>query len=834
MKELVDDGAVDQDNFDDLHTEQNRRGKRAGGWQNLGLDHPVFKAIDKLGYKQPTPIQRKTIPLILDGKDVVAMSRTGSGKTAAFVVPMVQKLKARSTTGARALLLSPTRELAMQTFGVLKQLAKYTGLRCACLVGGDNMDEQFSAIHENPDILIATPGRLLHLAVEMNLKLGSVKYVVFDEADRLFEMGLAEQLHDILKRLPESRQTLLFSATLPKLLIEFAKAGLSDPTLVRLDVDTKVSENMSMVFLACRAHDKISALLFLARKAIRQKEQTIIFCATMKHVEYVSAILTEAGLDCCFLYSQLDPAARKMNISRFREKACSLLVVTDVAARGVDIPLLDNAINLHFPSKSKLFVHRVGRVARAGKFGTAYSLVSPDEMAYVIDLFLFLGRPLKFASPTDVYNPKETLFGTFPEDLVHLETEFLRQVHETSMEVSDLAHKSDNAMKKYIRTRQQPSAESVRRAKKDYKHIECAPHPALDAKSLSMSASYDILQGIKNYRPNATIFEMNHNSKLTAATIMKGKRKAHEKFVKRGKEEPTDLAAAVAAAENEEESDEEVVESFDDVVKVTKIESSAPVEKSSSKLSRKRKYDAQKERDKLEHYIGYTAGDEHTERAFAVNNTFDEAAKAASVDIIGDDDKGLYRDKNKKKWDRKNKKFVGDQHSIKRIRTEEGTMVPASYKSGRYEKWQSKQKIKYRNQDDEDGEGEPQDNRGRGTRRFHHGAKGKDKGARNELKNPEQILKSRVAKQKKEDYQLHRRKENLARKMKTASGGKSGGGGGGKKFGSGGGGKKFGGGGGSKFGGGGKKFGGGSGGKFGGGGGGKKFGGGGGKGRGRK
>lgn len=193
------------------------------------------------------------------------------------------------------------------------------------------MEEQFSAIHENPDVyvlditvlqlsyffsLIATPGRLLHLSVEMNLKLSTVRYVVFDEADRLFELGFAEQLHDILKRLSESRQTMLFSATLPKMLIDFAKAGLSDPTLVRLDADTKISEKLSMVFLACRESDKSSALLYLARKSVKEQKQTIIFCATMKHVEYFSTILTEAGLDCCFLYSQLDASARKMNISR--------------------------------------------------------------------------------------------------------------------------------------------------------------------------------------------------------------------------------------------------------------------------------------------------------------------------------------------------------------------------------------------------------------------------------------------------------------------------------------------------------------------------------------
>lgn len=176
----------------------------------------------------------QTIPLVLEGRDVVAMARTGSGKTACFLIPLFEKLKVRTAkAGARALILSPTRELATQTIKFLKEIGRYTGLRSAVILGGDSMDDQFSAIHGNPDVIVATPGRFLHVCVEMELKLSSIEYIVFDEADRLFEMGFGEQLNDIVNRLPDSRQTLLFSATLPKVLVEFAKAGLSDPVLIR-------------------------------------------------------------------------------------------------------------------------------------------------------------------------------------------------------------------------------------------------------------------------------------------------------------------------------------------------------------------------------------------------------------------------------------------------------------------------------------------------------------------------------------------------------------------------------------------------------------------------
>jgi len=225
----------------------NKKRKKSGGFQSMGLSFPVFKGIMKKGYRLPTPIQRKTIPLIMDGKDVVAMARTGSGKTAAFLIPMFERFKAHSAkVGARGLILSPTRELALQTLKFTKELGRFTGLKASVILGGDRMEDQFEALHGNPDIIIATPGRFLHVMMEMDLKLASVEYVVFDEADRLFELGFSQQLHEILHRLPDSRQTLLFSATLPRLLVDFTKAGLTDPVLLRLDVESKLSDQLKV------------------------------------------------------------------------------------------------------------------------------------------------------------------------------------------------------------------------------------------------------------------------------------------------------------------------------------------------------------------------------------------------------------------------------------------------------------------------------------------------------------------------------------------------------------------------------------------------------------
>ena len=183
---------------------QNRKKKKSGGFQSMGLSHEVLRGALVKGYRVPTPIQRKTVPIILEGKDVVAMARTGSGKTAAFLVPMFQKLLLKTaqigtqSKGARAMILSPTRELALQTLSFTRELGKFCGLKSVCILGGDSMEKQFSKMHDNPDIVIATPGRFVHLCVEMGLKLNAIQYVVFDEADRLFEMGFGEQLREII------------------------------------------------------------------------------------------------------------------------------------------------------------------------------------------------------------------------------------------------------------------------------------------------------------------------------------------------------------------------------------------------------------------------------------------------------------------------------------------------------------------------------------------------------------------------------------------------------------------------------------------------------------
>lgn len=493
----------------------------------MGLSEPVLKGIRRKGYRLPTPIQRKAMPLILQGVDVVGMARTGSGKTAAFVIPMLERLKERNPTamGARAVILSPTRELALQTHKVVKELGRHFDFRTAVLVGGDSMEAQFAELAAAPDVIVATPGRLAHHLTEVSgFSLKSVEYLVFDEADRLFEMGFAEQLNEIMAAMSPSRQTMLFSATMPRMLAEFARAGLRDPELVRLDADMKLSPDLALAFFTVRQDDKPAALLFLLKEVISKGQATIVFAATRHHVEFLSTLLALERIPVAGVHGNMDQSARKINIAKFRAGKASVLVVTDVAARGIDIPLLDNVINYDFPSKPKLFVHRAGRAARAGRSGAAYSMCTRDELAYLLDLHLYLSRPL---TPAPVRGIKEaaaavdvetgvqaasTVFGTFPQAALDDAVEHLRGVMEAAPDLAGLLKAADNAMKLYIRTRPAAAPESARRAKAFAKEgVHALLAAALPSDALGGLEAQDCLADIaaklRAYRPSQTVFE---------------------------------------------------------------------------------------------------------------------------------------------------------------------------------------------------------------------------------------------------------------------------------------------------------------------------------------
>ncbi|KAF9425776.1 ATP-dependent RNA helicase dbp10 [Podila epigama] len=731
----------------------NKKHKKSGGFQSMGLSFPIYKAILHKGFKVPTPIQRKCIPLIMEGGDVVGMARTGSGKTAAFLIPMLEKLKTHSAkVGARAIIMSPSRELAIQTQKVCKELGKHTDLRSCILVGGDSLEEQFAMLAANPDILIATPGRLLHLIVEMDLDLKSVQYIVFDEADRLFEMGFEVQLHEILHRLQPNRQTLLFSATLPKLLVDFAKAGLQEPTLVRLDVDTKISKDLEMAFFSVKQQDKEAALLTVLRHVIKlpletgvkferdeenpkkrkrvskeiigaaTEHQTIVFVSTKHHVEYISNILMTAGYQVSFIYGSLDQAARKIQIDRFRKGYTNLLVVTDVAARGIDIPVLENVINYDFVDNSKVFIHRVGRTARAGKKGWAFSFVSPEELPYLIDLQLFLNRKMVVGSSSEEEPDytSDVVIGALPNHLLEIDSEWVKNNILDDNNLHALKGVSVNGYKLYCKSRPSAAVESYKRAKEIVDMAEYAELNPLFADSVNEEekARVNLIASIFNFRPAETIFEFGQRGikgATVASNVMKTRRGVVDKVITMTRQKKAGLTVNLFPTENPQDGSGsgENSNSNDNVNNTTSLgpeASEADLEKvfkrtvGTTKKRSSSNHDGEKKKPTSfkdeNYYMSHTQQDTNTERGYSMvntNNSFLEQAQHATMDMNGDERETMNRTKNTIKWDAKKKKFVKGlgigADNKKLITTESGNKISASFKSGRFSDWQQKTKT---------------------------------------------------------------------------------------------------------------------------------------------
>ena len=402
---------------------------------------------------------------------------------------------------AYAVVLSPTRELSLQTLRVLNNLGHYCiqnyNFNFIGINGGESMEKQFAALSSHPDVIVATPGRLAHHLSEIpDFHLRQCEMVVFDEADRLFEMGFALQLRQICNTMPEHRQTMLFSATMPKALVEFTKTGMMhDPTVVRLDSEVQVSEELRIGFITCRSAEKDAILLHLVRDVLplmkgtdttganaeeeedeqqvedneknkkkkkkkREKKHvgnnskrglTLIFAATRHHVEYLTLLLTASGLSATQIYGNMDNIARQHNLKQFQSGQCPILVVTDVAARGIDIPLIDHVIHYAFPPSAKLFIHRSGRAARAGRIGYCWGIVDPEELPYMVDLHVFLGRKMstgqleKKNETSDVNDSEESTKDDKVEEVTYTMDEMTPDmVHYGSVPESVLVEEVEN------------------------------------------------------------------------------------------------------------------------------------------------------------------------------------------------------------------------------------------------------------------------------------------------------------------------------------------------------------------------------------------------------
>jgi ATP-dependent RNA helicase DeaD len=347
-------------------------------FKETGLNSDILKALDELGFENPTPIQEKTIPhLLSEEQDLIGFAQTGTGKTAAFGLPVIQKIDTGSKH-TQAIILSPTRELCVQIAKDLSNYAKYTkGLSVAAVYGGANIDQQIRNLNKGAQIVVGTPGRTLDLIKRKKLKLSTVEFLILDEADEMLTMGFKDDLDAILAGTPDEKQTLLFSATMPKEIASIAKKYMTNAKEISVGKKNTGAENVNHIYYMVNARDR-----YLALKRISDMNPNIygiVFCRTRRETKEVAEKLMGDGYNADALHGDLSQAQRDYVMGRFRTKKLQLLVATDVAARGLDVTDLTHIINYNLPDDLEVYIHRSGRTGRAGKKGTSISIIHTRE-----------------------------------------------------------------------------------------------------------------------------------------------------------------------------------------------------------------------------------------------------------------------------------------------------------------------------------------------------------------------------------------------------------------------------------------------------------------------
>ena len=360
----------------------------------LGLIEPLTRAVQAQGYTTPTPIQAKAIPELLDDADLLGIAQTGSGKTAAFLLPILHHLARDggkpSPKGTLALILAPTRELALQIGDSVTAYAKHLRLRHTVILGGVNQNPQVKALARGVDILVATPGRLLDLQQQGHVHLNDVAHLVLDEADRMLDMGFIKDVRKIVRAVPDDRQTLLFSATMPKEIARLAADILYEPVQIDVAPKTVTADKVEQRIIHVPAAKKGTLLTeLLADEAL---QRVIVFTRTKHRANRVAKQLGQAGVEAAAIHGNKSQAARQRALDGFKSNAIRVLVATDIAARGIDVDGVTHVINFELPNEPESYVHRIGRTARAGADGMAVSFCDPAERDHLKGIERLIGR----------------------------------------------------------------------------------------------------------------------------------------------------------------------------------------------------------------------------------------------------------------------------------------------------------------------------------------------------------------------------------------------------------------------------------------------------------
>ena len=366
-------------------------------FQELNLPNALLRALRDKEYERPTPIQMQAIPAALEGRDILGTAQTGTGKTAAFALPVLANLLRRPPVGRgrpiRALILTPTRELALQIDESLGDYAKYTPLRTCVVFGGVNQRPQIDCLKRGVDVLTATPGRLLDLIGQGHISLKQIEFFVLDEADRMLDMGFIHDIRRLLPLLPGQRQTLLFSATMPKTIERLAADLLNDPVRVAVEPVASVVDTIEQRLCYVEKPEKKQALI----SALKENDgrSVLVFSRTKHGADRIARIVSTAGIGCDAIHGDKSQTARQRALSNFKAGKTRVIVATDIAARGIDIDQLEMVINYDLPDVAETYVHRIGRTGRAGHSGMALTFCASDERPMLADIQKLTGKKLR-------------------------------------------------------------------------------------------------------------------------------------------------------------------------------------------------------------------------------------------------------------------------------------------------------------------------------------------------------------------------------------------------------------------------------------------------------
>jgi ATP-dependent RNA helicase RhlE len=361
----------------------------------LGLSEPLLRDLRRAGLYTPTPVQAQAIPPALAGRDVIGCAQTGTGKTAAFVIPIIERLAVMPKGEPQALILAPTRELALQILTTIDKLGHSLGIAATVIVGGADMQAQIRGLRQRPDILVATPGRLLDHMWNGTINLAPIKILVLDEADRMLDMGFAPQINQIFDALPEKRQTLLFSATLPADLTKLAQASVQNPVYVMVTPSATTADGVTQALHYTTHHDKGDLLLLLLQE---ERETVLVFTRTKHRADQVTRVLSRAGHKVAVIHGDRSLPQRRAALEGFKRGTFRVLVATDIAARGIDVANIGHVINYDLPICPEDYVHRIGRTARMKATGRATSFVTGEEPQQLRAIEQLLGHAVPLAS----------------------------------------------------------------------------------------------------------------------------------------------------------------------------------------------------------------------------------------------------------------------------------------------------------------------------------------------------------------------------------------------------------------------------------------------------